>query len=67
MTAQDIRMTGDDEQLLLIKALPPILAGRMPFWFIQPWAGWAADNPVEGPTPFAIPRIQLEYRERKSA
>jgi type IV secretion system protein VirD4 len=67
MTAQDIRMMGGDEQLLLIKALPPVLAGRMPFWFIQPWAGWAADNPVEGPTPFAIPRIQLEYRERKSA
>ena len=67
MAANDIRMMGDDEQLLLIKGLLPICAERLPFWFVQPWASWAADNPVEGPTPFAPARLQLEYSERTTS
>lgn len=64
MTADEIRLMGADEQLLLIKALPPIRAKRLPFWFVSPWASWAAPNPVEGAYPLAMPRLQLNYRRK---
>jgi len=64
MTADEIRMMDADEQLLLVKALPPIRATRLPFWFVSPWASWAEANPVEGTYPLAVPRLQLNYRRR---
>jgi type IV secretion system protein VirD4 len=65
MSADEIRLMGADEQLLLIKALPPIRAKRLPFWFVSPWASWAAPNPVEGAYPLAMPRLQLNYRKKE--
>jgi len=64
MSADEIRLMGADEQLLLIKALPPIQATRLPFWFVSPWGTWAEPNPVEGAYPLALPRLQLNYRRR---
>lgn len=65
MTADEIRMMGPDEQLLLIKALPPLRARRVPFWFISPWADWAASNPVEGGYPKPSPLLRLDYSRKE--
>ncbi|WP_259959363.1 type IV secretory system conjugative DNA transfer family protein [Leisingera caerulea] len=62
MAADEIRQMGRDEQLLFISRLPPLRAQRIPFWEVQPWAGWAAPNPVEGKTPLAAPKLRLEYK-----
>ena len=51
MRAEDIRAMRQDQQLLLVKAMKPILANRAPFWLISPWGEWAAPNPVEGHYP----------------
>lgn len=67
MTPDEIRMMGPDEQLLLIKALPPLRARRLPFWFVAPWAGWAAPNPVEGAYPQPAPQVQLEYLKKEKS
>jgi type IV secretion system protein VirD4 len=68
MSADEIRLMGADEQLLLVKALLPIRAKRLPFWFVSPWGTWAEPNPVEGAYPLALPRLQLNYRRKdKSA
>ncbi|WP_127599975.1 type IV secretory system conjugative DNA transfer family protein [Nitratireductor alexandrii] len=64
MSPDEIRLMGADEQLLLIKALPPIRAQRLPFWFVSPWAGWAARNPVEGDYPQPRPHLRLTYSKR---
>ncbi|MFC5583793.1 type IV secretory system conjugative DNA transfer family protein [Nitratireductor kimnyeongensis] len=64
MSPDEIRLMGADEQLLLIKALPPIRAQRLPFWFVSPWASWAARNPVEGDYPQPRPHLRLTYSKR---
>ncbi|MCO5073033.1 MAG: type IV secretory system conjugative DNA transfer family protein [Rhizobiaceae bacterium] len=64
MSPDEIRLMGADEQLLLIKALPPIRAQRLPFWFVAPWAAWAARNPVEGGYPQPRPHLRLTYSKR---
>ncbi len=66
MSPDEIRLMGADEQLLLIKALPPIRAQRLPFWFVAPWAGWAARNPVEGGYPQPRPHLRLTYSKRSN-
>lgn len=67
MAADEIRLMGAHEQLLLIQALPPVRAQRLPFWFVAPWASWAARNPVEGAYPHPSPRLQLRYRNKEQA
>jgi type IV secretion system protein VirD4 len=64
MAPDEIRQMGADEQLLFISRLPPVRAKRIPFWAVQPWASWAASNPVEGDTPLALPQLQLEYTKK---
>lgn len=64
MSADEIRLMGADEQLLLIKALPPVRARRLPFWFVAPWASWAESNPVEGFYPVVKPLLKLTYRTK---
>ncbi|TPE48560.1 type IV secretory system conjugative DNA transfer family protein [Amaricoccus solimangrovi] len=66
MSPDEIRQMGADWQLLLIKALPPILARRLPFWFVAPWASWAEPNPVEGPYPVAPALITLQYGKKEN-
>ncbi|SMC37147.1 type IV secretion system protein VirD4 [Fulvimarina manganoxydans] len=66
MSPDEIRLMGADEQLLLIKALPPIRAQRLPFWFVSPWASWAARNPVEGGYPQPRPQLRLTYSKRSN-
>lgn len=65
MSPDEIRLMGADEQLLLIKALPPLRAKRLPFWFVAPWASWAARNPVEGSYPLETPLLRLNYRRKE--
>ncbi|MEE1655684.1 type IV secretory system conjugative DNA transfer family protein [Microvirga sp. CF3062] len=64
MSADEIRLMGADKQLLLVKAVLPILATLLPVWFVSPWASWVAPNPIEGAYPLALPRLQLNYRRR---
>ena len=64
MASDEIRLMGADEQILLVKALPPIRAQRLPFWFVDPWAAWVASNPVEGSYPVERPRLRLRYRRK---
>lgn len=66
MSADEIRMIGKSEQILLIQSLPPIRAQRMPFWSVAPWCSWAAANPVEGAHPRPEPAFTLSYREKRS-
>ncbi|BCH14951.1 conjugal transfer protein TraG [Mesorhizobium sp. L-2-11] len=65
MTADEIRMMGKSEQILLIQSLPPIRAQRVPFWSVAPWCDWAAANPVEGSHPRPEPSFTLNYREKR--
>jgi type IV secretion system protein VirD4 len=64
MSPEDIRLMGRDEQLLLIREVPPILARRIPFWSVSPWRRWADPNPVEGKAPRARTRLRIDYRRR---
>lgn len=64
MSADEIRLMGASEQILLIQAHPPIRAQRVPFWTVAPWHDWAAPNPVEGAHPRPEPTYRLGYRER---
>ncbi|MCB9958708.1 MAG: type IV secretory system conjugative DNA transfer family protein [Rhodospirillaceae bacterium] len=64
MAADEIRLMSADEQLLLVKALPPIKAQRLPFWFVAPWASWAAPNPIEGAYPQPKAHLRLAYRRK---
>jgi len=59
--AEDIRQLRPDQQILEMKGVRPILGQRIPFWFIAPWRGWAAINPVEGDYPNENPRVVLRY------
>lgn len=61
MRPEEIALLGSDEQFLLVKGVRPILAARLPFWFIAPWGRWAASNPVEGPYPQVRPVKSIEY------
>ncbi|MCT8970799.1 type IV secretory system conjugative DNA transfer family protein [Microbaculum marinisediminis] len=67
MSPDQIRLMGEHEQLLFIKALPPLRAQRLPFWFIAPWASWAARNPVEGNYPVEMPLVRLKYRRKEKS
>src|SRR5690606_12608389 len=67
MSPDEIRLMRADEQLLLIKSLPPIRAQRLPFWFVSPWAAWAARNPVEGDYPQPRPHLRLTYSKRNNS
>lgn len=67
MSADEIRLMGADEQLLLIKAALPVRAQRLPVWFVWPWATWLAPNPVEGDYPLTLPCLELNYRERSGS
>lgn len=64
MSPEEIRLMPKDRQLLLISSLPPILAERLPFWFVAPWQDWVETNPVEGDYPRPAPRVTLRYREK---
>lgn len=66
MSADEIRMMGKSEQILLIQSLPPIRAQRVPFWSVAPWCDWAAPNPVEGVHPRPEPSFTLSYREKRN-
>lgn len=61
MRPEDILLMGRDEQLLLVNGLRPIRGGRMPFWFVSPWGGWAEPNPIEGSYPESKPLFSLTY------
>jgi len=61
MRAEDIRQLGPNQQILEMKGARPILGERVPFWFIAPWRGWAAINPVEGDYPNERPLATLRY------
>lgn len=62
MRPDEIVLMDPRRQLLLVKGLKPLLAERMPFWFVDPWRHWAAPNPIEGAYPSARPRVRLHYR-----
>lgn len=64
MRPEEITRLGQDQQLLLVKDVKPILGGRIPFWFIAPWREWASVNPVEGDYPNVKPVIRLLYKVR---
>lgn len=64
MSADEIRLMPDTEQLLLIQSKPPIRAQRVPYWFVAPWCDWAAPNPVEGAHPRPKPVFRLSYKEK---
>ena len=66
LSPDEIRMMKKDEQLLLIQALPPIRAKRIPFWFVAPWASWAQRNPVEGDYPQPRPSLHLKYKQKEN-
>lgn len=64
MSADEIRLMPEGDQLLLIQSHPPVRAQRVPFWNVTPWRDWAADNPVEGATPRPAPSFNLSYKEK---
>lgn len=64
MRPDEIMLMPPWQQLLLVKGIRPVLARRVPFWVIEPWASWAASNPVEGDYPAAAPILELEYRRK---
>lgn len=64
LTADEIRQMPADQQLMFVKALPPIRANRIPFWNVSPWNEWADPNPVEGTHPPGLPYIKLNYRRK---
>jgi len=67
MSADEIRLMPENEQLLFVTALPPVRANRIPFWYVSPWQGWVDSNPVEGGYPLAAPLVTLRYKERSAA
>jgi type IV secretion system protein VirD4 len=58
---EEITQLEPGQQLLLVKGVKPILGERMPFWFVAPWRGWAAENPIEGDYPNVEPVVRLAY------
>jgi len=68
MTADEIRLLPETEQLIQIQSMPPIRAGRVAYWDVTPWQGWADRNPCEDrPAPAPVPRYQLDYTEKSDA
>lgn len=65
MRPEDIVLMGNTTQLLLVNGLRPILGQRVPFWFVSPWSGWAAPNPVEGDYPQPEPLVRIEYSRKE--
>jgi type IV secretion system protein VirD4 len=61
MRAEEIMQLGQGQQILSVKGVGPILGQRIPFWFVAPWRGWAAINPVEGDYPNEKPLVALRY------
>lgn len=62
MLPQDIMGLPDDHQLLFVKSAPPILAEKVPYWNVSPWADWADQNPMEGDHPRGgKPSLRLRY------
>ena len=61
MRAEEIMQLGQGQQILSVKGVGQILGQRIPFWFVAPWRGWAAINPVEGDYPNENPRVVLRY------
>lgn len=64
MRPDEIVLMPRMKQLLLVNDVRPILARRIPFWFVEPWGSWAATNPVEGDYPAAKTVLSLEYKPR---
>lgn len=64
MRPDEITLMDRSEQLLFVKGARPIRAQRVPFWFVSPWRGWAAENPVEGSYPDEKPLLRLDYRKK---
>jgi type IV secretion system protein VirD4 len=65
LAPEEIRQMPKDRQLLFIEEQPPILARRIPFWYVSPWQDQAQTNPVEGPYPRPRPEVVLEYRKKE--
>jgi len=62
MLPQEIMALPEDQQLLLVKNAPPILAKKVPYWNVAPWRDWADPNPMEGDHPRSgKPVFRLRY------
>lgn len=62
MLPQEIMALPEDQQLLLVKNAPPILAEKVPYWNVAPWRDWADPNPMEGDHPRSgKPVFRLRY------
>lgn len=64
LSPDEVRLMPSSQQILLVQSLAPIRAGRVPYWALAPWQGWAAPNPVEGANPRPQPSFQLIYEEK---
>jgi len=51
MSPDEVQQMDNDEQLLFINGLRPILAQRAPVWALKPLRKYLEPNPVEGPYP----------------
>lgn len=67
MRPEEIMLMPANQQLLLVKGIRPVLARRVPFWFIEPWASAAASNPIEGNYPAPRPILELTYRRKSES
>lgn len=62
MLPQEIMGLPEDRQLLLVKAAPPVLAEKVPYWDVSPWREMADPNPMEGDHPRGgKPVVSLRY------
>ena len=62
MLPQEIMALPEDQQLLLVKNAPPVLAEKVPYWNVAPWREWADPNPMEGDHPRGgKPVFRLRY------
>ncbi len=66
MRPEDVLLMKQDEQLLFINRVRPVLAQRIPFWFVSPWGRWATPNPVEGEYPEVKPLVRLDYPKQEN-
>jgi len=55
MSPDEIQQMANDEQLLFINGLRPVLAKRAPVWALKPHRDYLEANPVEGPYPRTRP------------
>ncbi|MFP7673498.1 type IV secretory system conjugative DNA transfer family protein [Marivita sp. S0852] len=61
MRPEEIMQMDRSDQLIFAGGGKPIRAQRPPFWFVDPWQGWAESNPVEGDYPKPKPLFSLRY------